>query len=128
MLIDQMFEQALRDEAADLRVVHVRHFRYGHIAVPMVGPDGLRAVKHVNPKGGATLVVMEDSAGRCYAGVSCCSKKDPFNKRIGRELAIQRARQAKSLDKMAVVPKRHDGLGGAVLQRTPQRFFDKMVV
>lgn len=58
------------------------------------------------PRGGATVVVLEDPATcSLHVGVSVCSKKDNFCKRTGREKAAQRAMAAAEAGVVMAYPK-----------------------
>ncbi len=108
-----------------MKQVHCRHYRF---------PDGriiLRKGKFApaySPKGGATVVVLEDYDGSCYAGVSVCSHKDSYVKKVGRELARQRAEAARRQGKRVIVPKRYDRFGEQVLLATPVKVLSKVLV
>jgi hypothetical protein len=58
--------------------VWVKHFRRGSLGGP-------------NPRGGKTVVEVTTPDGVTLVGVSRCSRKENFNKRLGVRIALGRA-------------------------------------
>lgn len=59
--------------------VRVRHFRH------------LDNNNTILPRGGETVVTITDEHGHTVEGISKCSPKDGFNKKVGVAIAIGRA-------------------------------------
>ena len=67
--------QQLKDIGYKVKVIHDRIINGGII----------------QPKGGLTKVFITDNNGHTCEGISKCSLKDNFNKRLGLSIAIGRA-------------------------------------
>lgn len=46
---------------------------------------------YVLPRGGSTKVELKTPEGRELTGYSSCSSKDPFNRKLGLKIALNRA-------------------------------------
>lgn len=73
--------------------VHITHFRrYEETPFYMTRFDASTEGFKVLPTGGATEALIIDEENKPLAiGFASCSIKDPFNKKIGRDIAIGRA-------------------------------------
>lgn len=87
----------------------------------------LRWIPDLRATGGYTVVVVRDpQTNRYHIGVSRCSKTDRFQRRTGRELALQRALQAQSEGRKISYPAPHNKEEKSalldVLANIPMRF------
>lgn len=79
--------------------VYIRHFRlpqgsYKNMSEQeIVKKATLRKGPDVFPRGGMTWVIIYEKANpsNMYFGMTVCSIRDNFSKRVGREIATQRA-------------------------------------
>lgn len=88
-----MTVQELRNRGYKVRVLHNRLYNGYHKwqvgSMDRAGYSG----RPIDPdtKGGSTEIVIDSPDGKHYHGISICSKKDNYNKKMGVRIAIGRS-------------------------------------
>lgn len=75
-------------------IAYVHHLRFfPGVQNPMTRGEALQVgiLAKPEPKGGITLVQVEYGDGRTFRASARCSKRDNFNRAIGRQIALGRA-------------------------------------
>lgn len=72
--------------------------------------------------GGATSVIIRDSQGILHAGIAACSLGDQYNKKLGVEMATDRAKMAMMIGVKVVVPSCNPDLADMALRQLPLDF------
>ncbi len=83
--------QNLRDKGLRVKVTHYRISRMKKPRAFVLVPAYLATNDNVYPKGGLTTVSIKFPSGKEIYGEARCSHKDPFNRKEGVSLAIERA-------------------------------------
>ena len=78
------------------RVIHLRTLKQiDGGKLPPFAPDyAIKAMglgNLIDPRGGSTIAVVQNEAGRTVHAVAECHKQDGYNKKTGRSLAVARA-------------------------------------
>lgn len=75
-----------------MEVMHYRMFQSAYGCLPHLMLSTPKDRQHALPRGGLTVVMLLNSNGQiCYQGSATCSINDNYNKKIGRNIALQRA-------------------------------------
>ena len=75
-----------------MEVMHYRMFEVADGYKPTLDISTPQHRRYALPCGGVTVVMLVDMNGNIYyKGSAICSKKDNYNKKIGRNIALQRA-------------------------------------
>lgn len=81
--VKKMTVESLRKSGYKIKVQHHRK------TIP--------AVKAINARGGKTVVEVTTPDGHTFVGISRCSRKENFNKRLGVRIALGRAMKKREI-------------------------------
>jgi len=81
----------LKDAGIRVKLKHIRVPKKGVVSFGGMLPPSFHRIKHVEPKGGSTYILLLAPDGHWAEGRARCSRKDSYSKRKGYILAVNEA-------------------------------------